>query len=393
MPEESNISKFWNPEILGINRKHHSPLYLQLARSIEELIKRGRLPEGTCLPPERKLAELMGVSRITVTQATRLLEEEGFLTKIQGSGIFVGNACECPPLKADGSGREVISLFHNISLETSHQTITTDNACQYLLAQGYEVIKVGFPHVNLERVLIQYYINFIAGALYYPGNQTQKSFRTAKIFEECNIPYVIYGNSSIPGVNADFISSDDRKSVAGITRCLISSGHVRIVIIGGFMKYSLGAEREKGYRDAMEEAGLVRLQFPYNIDMQKNYSDNHFLLGYNSAMELLKRKPFPTAIMAGNSIIGEGVLKALFEMKIKVPDDVELIGLGDDIEANRYHRDNWPQISSVAVPREEIGRRAAEMLIERLHHPKAPFKTVKLATRMIHRGTTRIGAE
>ena len=70
------------------------PLYQQLQRSLREAIENGVIAADDALPPERDLAEMLGVSRITVRKAIDELVEEGLLVRRQGSGTYVSNRVE-----------------------------------------------------------------------------------------------------------------------------------------------------------------------------------------------------------------------------------------------------------------------------------------------------------
>ena len=82
-----NIAEFLQPDLwLSPVR---GPRYLQLRRRIEEGIAEGHLPPHAPLPPERELAALTGLSRVTVRKATQAMVEDGLITQRQGSGSFV----------------------------------------------------------------------------------------------------------------------------------------------------------------------------------------------------------------------------------------------------------------------------------------------------------------
>lgn len=70
------------------------PLYQQLQRALRDAIENGAIAPEDALPPERDLAEMLGVSRITVRKAIDELAEEGLLVRKQGSGTFVSNRVE-----------------------------------------------------------------------------------------------------------------------------------------------------------------------------------------------------------------------------------------------------------------------------------------------------------
>src|SRR5512137_1024438 len=67
------------------------PLYIQIADSLLDRIESGRLLTGDRLPPERELSEGLGVNRLTLRRALRLLESQGMLIRRQGSGTFVAD--------------------------------------------------------------------------------------------------------------------------------------------------------------------------------------------------------------------------------------------------------------------------------------------------------------
>jgi GntR family transcriptional regulator len=66
-----------------------SPLYIQIAESLLDRIESGELSPGTRLPPERELSKSFGVTRATVREALKVLEERGLLSRRQGQGTFV----------------------------------------------------------------------------------------------------------------------------------------------------------------------------------------------------------------------------------------------------------------------------------------------------------------
>ena len=72
-----------------ISNQSELPIYAQIKEQIKEQILNGQITEGTELPSIRKLAKELGVSVITTTRAYNDLEEEGFITSMQGKGSMV----------------------------------------------------------------------------------------------------------------------------------------------------------------------------------------------------------------------------------------------------------------------------------------------------------------
>ncbi|MGI9400617.1 MAG: GntR family transcriptional regulator, partial [Rhizobiaceae bacterium] len=72
-------------------RKHGGPLYTQLSQHIGSAIKNGQLMQGDALPPERELAQISKLSRVTVRKAVQELVREGLVVQKQGSGTSVAS--------------------------------------------------------------------------------------------------------------------------------------------------------------------------------------------------------------------------------------------------------------------------------------------------------------
>lgn len=79
---------------IQLDQNSHTPLYLQLEAALRTSLGSGEWRAGQALPPERELADTLGVSRITLRKALERLEDEGLLVRRQGSGTFVSQRVE-----------------------------------------------------------------------------------------------------------------------------------------------------------------------------------------------------------------------------------------------------------------------------------------------------------
>ena len=80
----------------GLRPVTHTKLHEQIVAQIEELVHSGNLQHGDRLPPERELSSIFGVSRHSVREAIRCLEQQGMLKSRAGSGTFVVLDESCP---------------------------------------------------------------------------------------------------------------------------------------------------------------------------------------------------------------------------------------------------------------------------------------------------------
>jgi LacI family transcriptional regulator len=159
----------------------------------------------------------------------------------------------------------------------------------------------------------------------------------------------------LEGVEADLVRVDHELGGYLATRHLLELGHRHIACIHGPAQTSVARLRLGGYERAMAEA---------NIDIQPHWvtgSDYTSPGGYAAAVKLLEYDP-PTAIFAGNDMIGIGVLRAAAERNIRVPRDLSVVGF-DDIEMSRYV---YPALTTVGQSIMKLGESAAQMLLRRI---------------------------
>jgi LacI family transcriptional regulator len=152
----------------------------------------------------------------------------------------------------------------------------------------------------------------------------------------------------------DVITVANFEGARAMVRHLLDLGHRRIAIIKGAEGNYDAAERLRGYRAALEEAGLAP---DPALEAAGDFSES---AGFRATTELLARTPRPTAIFAANDSMAIGALSALREAGLRVPDDVAVAGF-DDIPLARYLD---PPLSSVHVDISALGERAALRLLD-----------------------------
>jgi LacI family transcriptional regulator len=135
---------------------------------------------------------------------------------------------------------------------------------------------------------------------------------------------------------------------------LLGRGHQRIGMIAG--RGGPRQPRIEGYRRALAAQGIA---FDAGLLRETDFVEGG---GYEAMRELLLVSPGPTAVFAANDLLAMGALVALREAGLRVPADVAVVGF-DDIPAARLV---GPALTTVAQFPEQLGRRAAALLFERL---------------------------
>ncbi|WP_339546677.1 LacI family DNA-binding transcriptional regulator [Pseudomonas sp. RA_35y_Pfl2_P32] len=170
-------------------------------------------------------------------------------------------------------------------------------------------------------------------------------------------PMVIV-DRGLEGLDADLVRIDHEYGAYLATRHLLQLGHRDIASIGGPAHTSVAQMRLAGFCRALKEAGV---QVPTERMLESDFTSTG---GYNAAATLLASNP-PTAIFAGNDMMGIGVLRAAAERNIRVPSELSVIGF-DDIQMSRYV---YPALTTVGQSILQLGEMAAQVLLRRIAAP------------------------
>ena len=159
----------------------------------------------------------------------------------------------------------------------------------------------------------------------------------------------------------DTFDFDNFEGMFKMTTHLLKLGHRRIAFVKGPPGAQDGEQRFLGYRAALAERGV-----PHSaaLEIAADYSPE---AGYEAGRDVLALDPLPTAVVAVNDYCAIGVMSALREAGVRIPDEVSVAGF-DGIPSARF---TYPPLSTVHVPIREIGMAAIERLVERLDKASA----------------------
>lgn len=174
----------------------------------------------------------------------------------------------------------------------------------------------------------------------------------------------------------DNVTNDDRLGAMMAVDHLVELGHDRIAHVTGGS--GAGAQsRLKGYIDAMKKRGLGS-----NIQVADgSYTESG---GSEGATSLLNQRETPTAIFAPNDLAALGALHVIESAGFNVPGDLSLIGY-DDIALAGYQHIN---LTTIHQPQREMGRRAVELLLERIRSGRTTPRRIVTKPKLVVRATT-----
>lgn len=240
-----------------------------------------------------------------------------------------------------------------------------DSGMHMLLADGHLNRRIGG---DLTRTFTDLRVDGLIAVGTLPPSET---LRTAA----AQIPTVVAGAREPALPRVDVVANDDEHGARLATEHFIGLGHRRIAHIAG--QGVVGELRRRSFETVMREHGLARMAIVEQGDLTEEG-------GYRAMVRLLGARERPTAVFAFNDIACVGALSAAEELGLQVPRDLSLAGYDNTYLARLRHL--W--LTTVDNASHDVGRRAAQHLLDRIAHPTAPSRTVLATPTLEVRGTT-----
>lgn len=346
--------------------------YGDLVRYLENEIESGALKQGDKLPSENELTERFGVSRQTVRRAIGILEEQGVVRSVRGSGTYVGSD------KRENPGRKNRIAVLTTYVDSYIFPKTIQGIESVLFERGYSV-QLSFTNNTLEReknVLTDLISRDDVAGIIVEGTKSGLPNPNLMLYHQLlnrRVP-VLFVNTFYPELAVPHVSLNDVEVAEKAVNFLIERGHRNI---GAILKLDDGQGRMRylGYLRAMEAAGLAVT----DSRMVWIDTDESKQLGY-CRDRILNRVEECTALFCYNDQIAFQLIRLLRERGIRVPEDVSVISV-DDSDLARHSE---VPITSLPHPKEKLGEKAAEILLDMIDGKKGEY-TVEFDTRVVER--------
>ncbi len=209
---------------------------------------------------------------------------------------------------------------------------------------------------------------------------TGKSNKHVVELQRQGIPLMVF-DRYLPGTSLPYVTTDNYLGAFMAVEHLLERGHCRIACIQGTQGISANSDRVKGFMDALHKK---------NVEIKENWilgDDFGEENGYLQTIKLMAGSEKPTAIFALSNLISLGVLRALKELGMLVPNDVSLISFDEQ----PYSAFLACPMTTVEQPREEIGKMAFNLLLKNINEGNAiGLKSATLQPRLIVRDSVKI---
>ncbi len=198
--------------------------------------------------------------------------------------------------------------------------------------------------------------------------------------EECakNGTPVILFNRYVVGAKTSAVCCDNVAGGQRVADFLLDTGHQRLAYIAGNPNTSTNVDRQRGFFEGLQARG-----YSQRLIEQGSYS---YESGYECAKRLLEQANPPDAIFCASDVIAQGALDAArFDLGLKIPDDLSIIGFDDTPGSS------WPayDLTTMRQPVNRMIEVTLDLLQERFETPNLDPVLKFLPGTLVERGSTR----
>jgi DNA-binding LacI/PurR family transcriptional regulator len=248
-----------------------------------------------------------------------------------------------------------------------------------LQALGYHLLLFTAPLSGDADPLLEDILRYQVDGLVLAS--TTLSSRLAAACAASGVPVVLFNRTIRDGRGVDSVTGDNRGGAKRIADFLLAGGHRRLAFVAGIEDSSTSRDRERGFRDALRAAGAappLRVVGGYDMAQASEAAD-----------ALFARDDRPDAVFCASDHMAIAVMdRARFRHRLRVPDDVSIIGFDDAVPAA------WPaySLTTFSQPVEGMVSSAVDALVSRLEGDDAPPRRIVVPGELVVRGSARLPA-
>lgn len=334
----------------------------------------------------QQLADACGLSRNTVSKvfnergAVPEVTRQAVLQKARELGYY--QSFELEPSKAGGARVQNVALLTSqLPVDAHFGTFFLPAFTERLSRAGYTLTMHEITADELNRGVLPDHMLLDQTA----GISTIELFDRRYLEMLCGqgLPCIsvdAYARSFLSPLKCDFIFMESIGSSVALTRRVISAGAKKLGFVGDPEHCDSFYQRWRGFCTALEEAGLVLDRSVCILEPDSpDYSSEEWLLA-----RIQNMPSRPDALICANDFLALHVMAALKKMGIAIPKDTMVTGFDGTPQSAVVE----PPLTTVQIPNADIGRMAADMLLERIETPGRPFRSVFVGTTPIWRNST-----
>jgi len=351
------------------------PRYFQLKTILLKNIDRGAYPAGAPLPSIRELMADSRLSFSTVTAALKELTNEKVIYPEHGKGYFVREHDGKTALKP------LVLILSSMSRTGVHNEIIAGME-RVAVARGYDLMLKNSDRnpAREKAALLALARENTSGVLFFPVF-SQDSVTHIKRFLKKGIPVVFvdrYVRELAPFI--DYVVPGNMQGACRATQYLFGLGHRRIAFLSARTGKYFIEDRLAGYMRVLARHGIA---LDESLARRADFCESWQTVGFKLTEDLLKDGRKFTAIFAVNDSLAIGAIRALKKNGLKVPEDVSVMGFGDDPQSEFFE----VPLTTVRQEQAEIGEKAAGLLIDKIEGRCKSVKHIEVKTSLAVRGS------
>lgn len=341
-------------------KKKKKPLYRMIYEQQREKILDGTYRDGDLLPYERELCQQYGVDRVTVRQAMRMLVEDGLIEKRTGVGSFVHRGGPAKPAAAQNTAPDIQGQRFLYLLPVSALNVIAN-------PESYNAELFHFLQQECSRAgaMLVYMIENDPQLEALAPGQYSGCFLVSRVNAElaakiAALMPVVGLNMTNPAFCSALVEDEGGSCLA--VRHLIELGHRRIAMVGNSPQLYTTSLRQRGYRRALEEAGL-----PFDARYVAFVDDAQVdaAVCVEQILDGLSPHEQPTAFFFHADLLAVCGLSMLMRRGLRIPEDVSIIGFNNTNISQRV----YPPLTTVDTQRDLLAFEAMTLMLRRIANP------------------------
>jgi GntR family transcriptional regulator of arabinose operon len=354
------------------------PIYRQIKAELAREIEQFNLPPNSPFLSENEAIERFKVSRVTIRQAFELLEQEGFIYRMQGKGSFIG--------PHDAKPTKTVAFIATCILSNGVESVLLRSIEDYLDQRNYNLIICNTSNSfekteNYIKRLIRNNVDAIIYVCVLAEQGNEKNADLINFIRNNGIPVVLVDRyvSEVKD-KVSIVTPDNYTGAYAMTEHLISLGHTRIGICASVPQTSPVLDKLAGFKQCLADHGL---EFQPELVKLVLSDDDYNVV----AMQFHMMKDAPSAVFALWDDLAYHLIEAFKSFNVNVPDDIAVVGFDD----YSIFKPNFPvHLTTVRVPLWEEGKLAASIVVELLQGRELTPTHVKVPGELVIRETCGI---
>jgi len=335
-----------------------------------EQIEQGVFKTNDKIFTDEELVQLTGLARATVRQAVQNLVNMDYLVRKKRLGTFVLNrevatdkrtivGILIPDIRT-GYAPELARGAEDEAAKTKHSLIICNTDDLFVKAE-----------FHADRLIE----NSVSGVIFVPtAAEDERNRVIIKKFERNKIP-VVLADRTLPGVDIDYVTTDNFDGAYQLTNYLIRMGHKKIAIALSTL-FSTERLRFEGYKKALEENN-IQIDPSIIIADSGPFIEKRYM---QYARKLLAKKKKVSAIFAGHDRIALQFYAAAKQMDISIPEEISLVGY-DDLPFTTI------SLTTVHQPIYEMGQESMNLIMARIQDEIIEPQKIVLKSYLVERSS------